>query len=474
MELSNTKKYLYLFLGVVALAVLSFLVNKLQNTNLLGKEPKLYVYTINSETTGLLSVTVPFAKLANNSYAIEIGLDSNFNGKIEQSELQKKTETVHIQKNLKNNFFLEDAEKKIKSGVPILLNIKLSNLKNSKEVYSIETSVKAEQFEVGDKYGFDVEGSSEDLKRGIGIPQSLVSVARAEESEPVFRNFNTPDLAQGRMECAAVSAANSLMSLAGEHDKLSNLPEFTGDLIEELKTDMKFKNGITLENMVAGKNAFTQRHNLPVSTELKLAPTKEDIIKALNSGAAVELSFAFVQSKSGRKNTGHVVTLVGASNSEIFVHDSGTPEGMDTLRMFGTVQTPKNTFINVPYPLWDGTAFIDGIVIQNWSKPVMAEESYTEAGEQASEVEMLVINGQYFPKSFFRVANPDNCNANHYHAVNQDDTVYGLKSKTSNEIVTLKDQNRSSCGFGKVSEVPVEKITISFQQSQAIISHLPD
>ena len=87
---------------------------------------------------------------------------------------------------------------------------------------------------------------------------------------------------------------------------------------------------------------------------------------------------------------------------------------------------------------------------------------------------MLVINGNYFPKSFCRVANPDNCNAPHYHAVNADDMAYGLKSKTSLEIVSLKDPNRNSCGFGKVSEVPVEKITITFEQSQALIKYLPN
>ena len=440
--------------------------------SLLGANPNLYLYTLNGKSSGQLNVTVSFSQASSDQYAIDVAIDLNQDGQITDSEWQIKDAGAHLIQNLKNNFWLTDKAKKLAVDDEVLVKINFKKFNSADAPANLEKRVKVEAFEIGEMFGFDVTSGSEDLKRGIGLPQAIISVAQA-EGEEVFRNGNTPDLAQNRMECAAVSAANNLMSLAGENDKLSNLPEFTGDLIEELKTDMKFDNGISLANMVAGKNNFTQRHNLPISTELKLAPTKEDILAALNSGAAVELSFSFVRSASGRNNTGHVVTLVGASQSELFVHDSGTPEGMDTLRMFGTVQTPKNTFINVPYPLWDGVAYIDGIVIQNWTEPKHAQGSYTDDGEQASEVEMLVIDGHYFPKSFFRVANPDNCNASHYHAVASDDTVYGFKDKNSSEIISLKDSNRNSCGFGKVSEVPLEKITITFEQSQELIKYLP-
>ena len=440
--------------------------------SLLGEDPKIYLYTLSGKSSGQLNATIPFVQASEEAYIIDIALDLNSDGQIADSEWQIKDSPTYLVQNLKNNFWLVDEEKKLAVADEVLLRINFKKFNSIDGSASLEKMVTVEAFEISEMFGFDVPGGSEDLKRGIGLPQLVIPAASA-EGEEVFRDANTPDLAQSRMECAAVSAANNLMSLAGENDKLENLPEFTGDLIEELKTDMKFNNGITLANMVAGKNAFTERHNLPISTELKFAPTKEDILNALNSGAAVELSFSFIRSSSGRNNTGHVVTLVGASNNNIFVHDSGTPEGMDTLRMFGTVQTTKNTFINVPYPLWDGVAYIDAIVIQNWTEPKHAEESYTDLGGKASEVEMLVINGQYFPKSFFRVANPDNCNSSHYHAVASDDIVYGFKDKNSSEIVSLRDPNRNSCGFGKVSEVPVEKITITFLQSQELIKYLP-
>lgn len=440
--------------------------------NLLGENPTLFLYTIDGISTGQLSVTVPFTEASDEAYTIDVALDVDKDGQITDTEWQVKDTGAHLVQNLKNNFWLTNEAKNLAVNDEVLINIHLRKPSSADAPIILEKRVTLEAFEIGALFGFNVPGGSEDVKRGVGVPQGVVSVAHAEGDE-VFRSGTTPDLAQNHMECAAVATANNLMSLAGEHDMLDKLPKFTGELIEELKTDMKFNKGISLANMVEGKNAFTRRHNLPITTELKFAPTKDDILKALNSGAAVELSFAFVQSKSGRDNTGHVVTLVGGSQKELFVHDSGTPEGMDTLRMYGTVQTPKQTFINVPYPLWDGVAYIDGIVIQNWTEPERAEESYTDLGEQASEVEMLVIDGHYFPKSFFRTATVDNCNASHYHAVNPDDIVYGLASMSSSDIVSLKDPNRNSCGFGKVSEARVEKITITFEQSQALIGYLP-
>lgn len=468
------KKLLSIIFTLVVLggALYVFFAKQSAPQNLLDENLKLYLYTLNGESSGQASVTVPFMRASEDDYVVNVGVDTNQDGQMSDDEWQVNDARVHLAQNLKSNFWIIDEAKKLAVNGDVLVRIHVKKSNSTDTIDHLEKKVKIESFEVGEVFGFDVAGASEDIKRGVGFPSGVITVAHAEGGE-VFRGGTTPDLAQNSMECAAVSAANNLMSLAGENDKLGDLPEFTGDLIEELKTDMKFNNGITLSNMVTGKNTFAQRHGLPISTELKLAPTKEDILAALNSGAAVELSFSFVRSASGRKNTGHVVTLVGASQSELFVHDSGTPEGMDTLRMFGTVQTPKNTFINVPYPLWDGVAYIDGIVIQNWTEPKHAEGSYTDDGEQASEVEMLVIDGHYFPKSFFRVASADNCNSSHYHAVNSDDTVYGLKDKNSSEIVSLRDPNRNSCGFGKVSEVPVEKITISFEQSQELIKDLP-
>src|SRR3989344_6945637 len=104
------------------------------------------------------------------------------------------------------------------------------------------------------------------------------------------------------MECSAVATANNLISLAGEHGALDQLPQNTRDLIEELKTDMQFNNGILNSNFKAGKDAFVARHNLPITTRRISNPTFNDLATALNSGAGVELSTRMIQSASGKPN----------------------------------------------------------------------------------------------------------------------------------------------------------------------------
>lgn len=83
-----------------------------------------------------------------------------------------------------------------------------------------------------------------------------------------------------------------------------------------------------------------------------------------------------------------------------------------------------------------------------------------ESGKTKISVETLVLSGSYFPKSQFRIGQPDACDSNHYHG----GRVYGFKTKTSSEIVGMNDPRPDSCGFGKVSEVPIEKIDITLDQ----------
>jgi hypothetical protein len=52
-------------------------------------------------------------------------------------------------------------------------------------------------------------------------------------------------------------------------------------------------------------------------------------------------------------------------------------------------------------------------------------------------------------------------------------TAHGLASKTSTEIVSMNDPAPEYCGFGKVSEVPVESVHITYEQSLELIRYLP-
>lgn len=70
-------------------------------------------------------------------------------------------------------------------------------------------------------------------------------------------------------------------------------------------------------------------------------------------------------------------------------------------------------------------------------------------------IETLYIDGKYFEKTqFHETGSPDdNCKFQHYHAE--------AALATSVCGVTMLDPDPESCGFGKVSDVPVKTITES-------------
>jgi hypothetical protein len=344
-------------------------------------------------------------------------------------------------------------------------------------IQTVEAQISFAAHELAEMLGTNVPGASEELKRGVGEVFSLVPKVSAQTATATSasRNVSVPDLGQGSMECSAVSTANNLISLAGEHGALDQLPQNTRDLIEELKTDMQFNNGILNSNFKAGKDAFVARHNLPITTRRISNPTFDDLSTALNSGAGVELSTRMIQSASGQAATGHTMTLVGANQSasgsqSAQVHDSASPTGADTLSL-GKAQTPSGQeFLVVEYPLWDGVVIVDDIFVQNWTESEQAQTGdLTDEDEETSRIEVLVIGGAYYPKSQFRVAGPDACDSDHYHG----GQVFGLQSKTSTTVVNMNDPAPNACGFGRVAEVPVELIDITLEQSVELLKNIP-
>jgi hypothetical protein len=127
------------------------------------------------------------------------------------------------------------------------------------------------------------------------------------------------------------------------------------------------------------------------------------------------------------------------------------------------------------YPLWKkGATAINKMYVQRY---VTVDEAITAgvlpAGAVGSTypVEMLVIGGSYYPKAQFAIGNnpQDVCGAPHYH---KHTTAYGLRAKTGADIAQMNDPNPNSCGFGKVSDVPVETVPLSWEQQQALAGAL--
>ncbi len=86
--------------------------------------------------------------------------------------------------------------------------------------------------------------------------------------------------------------------------------------------------------------------------------------------------------------------------------------------------------------------------------PGPVSQFVTDDAEDTSRsaiTETLFIDSQYFPKNQFRISNSqqDNCGAAHYHA----DIAVSVCSETKS------DPAPEYCGYGKVSEVSVKKLT---------------
>jgi hypothetical protein len=156
-------------------------------------------------------------------------------------------------------------------------------------------------------------------------------------------------------------------------------------MVNELKNDMQWNNGVFIGNFTSGKNAFVARHNLPITTRKITRPSLEDIREALENGDAIEISTTMTRSASGQANTGHVMTGVAAfsdgGQSGIGVHDPATPEGAEMYEL--TESGGANPYLLIDYPLWDGIMFIDTIFVQTWT------ESPTNATTNDSSTSMV-------------------------------------------------------------------------------------
>src|SRR3989344_5573484 len=139
--------------------------------NLLGQDPKLHLYTISGESTGQLNVTVPFSERSDEAYLIDIALDLDGDGQIADSEWQVKDAGAYLVQNLKNNYWLTDEGRQLTANNQILVLIHFKKSNGQAEPAKLEKKLTVEAFEIGEIYGFDVPGGSEDLKRGIGLPQ---------------------------------------------------------------------------------------------------------------------------------------------------------------------------------------------------------------------------------------------------------------------------------------------------------------
>src|SRR3989344_7509146 len=359
-----------LFSGVFFLFLIKAEISPFAAKVLLGKDIKLYIYTAGDTLSGSGMVSVPFRRTKDDEIWLNDAVDFNGDGKYSgylvggktQEEWIAKNEKPRILSDYRNNFsfLIVDNAIGVRTKFPVktaLTDHKLTSFWTTVDPQKGEfiiSSVPLTRHDLGSFLGFDIPGADPEIKRGFAANitfqnrlSQIFYIGKAKASSnldiEVYRQAQVPDIAQIPMECTPTAVANNIISLAGEHGRLNDLPKTDRALIAELKGDMKFYNGVMNNNLVSGKDKFSARRKLPIATKRIDHPSFQDIVDAIKSGAAVELSMKWVKSKSGHADTGHMVSLVGAGSTDgsqyVYVHDPATPLGVDTLNVSFKIQS---------------------------------------------------------------------------------------------------------------------------------------
>ena len=361
---------------LVALVVIAFFVintrdNQTKNTALIADQAEFLVYTVDGQPTGSAFISLKFTKENPSMIANDLA-DVNENGLFEaEKEWIVKNTRVNVKPNFPNRISFPISESNLTEMESISIRILLSpEIIEASEDATEEKIVAAtvRKFDSSEQLGISVPGASIELKRGTLIWPILAQAQG--ESEPVdIQLDDLPDLSGGPMDCFPVAAANNLIYLANKNGKRDQLPTNPQDIIDELKNDLKFDNGVLLNNFEKGEKAFIDRYDFPIKTTRVDKPDFDDIQNAIESGAVVELSTGMTQSASGKANTGHIMAvaevIAGGVRAGFPASDPATPVGGAEVYKL-TPPPPGSDVWTFNYPLWDGITFIDAIFVQTW------------------------------------------------------------------------------------------------------------
>ena len=181
-----------------------------------------------------------------------------------------------------------------------------------------------------------------------------VSVAHAQGATPpapapaapgdyYARHDDVPDQNQQWNECAPTAISNSVRWLAKKYNLEGKMPKGdVNDLIDEIKGDTAWNDGVQHANIIKGKNDFIKRHGLPLEAHQIGGEDDIDIIKKIADemfkGQAIEVWLAFYNA-SGTPAGAHLVTVVGA----------GRKSGKDIIRFTDpdTIGAPSRDLYDV-------------------------------------------------------------------------------------------------------------------------------
>lgn len=246
----------------------------------------------------------------------------------------------------------------------------------SLNVRSFEIDDRDERY-VTDGTGELDTGSPASGGRRLAVVTSAPANNPNEPYEYSARHEGIPDQNQKYNECSPTGISNNFRWLGEKYGFSDRLPDTTEALINELKGDLQWDNGVTPgQNTIDGKRAFIERRGLPLEAHLigqEFDPNiQHKIYEELKKGQAVEVGMLFLETVDGEERAAgaHLVGVSGTlrSGGDRFIQlvDPGTgsaPDGSgsETYRLRGNevvdYDTDVKTVIRFAYaqsPVFDG------------------------------------------------------------------------------------------------------------------------
>ena len=384
--MQNNKFWGLIILVLIVIgAIYIFSSGRTGGADILSETARVYTYTYDDVATDYGFIEVNFEKSPSGVWYANGLVDANNDGVFADSEWVVKNNQAVVQAGYANRFsfvLADELKTNTAENISVSFSLTVSKVTTPADITEKDALVfnaTRETVPVVEQFGLNVPGASEDLKRGV-------NVVYAQDFDSGIEG-NIPDLTGGPMDCFAIATANNLINMAQQNGRRDDLPANPQDLINELKQDMQFNDGILNRNFMPGKAAFVARYNLPIETREIRRPTVDDLEEAFSSGDAVEISTTMLRSRSNRATTGHVLTGTGAfrdgDDGGISVHDPATPEGADIYELSQT--GGDNPYLMINYPMWDGIVIIDAIYIQNWNQPATTDTEKSSGAQVEAE-----------------------------------------------------------------------------------------
>ena len=221
-------------------------------------------------------------------------------------------------------------------------------------------------------------GVNDGKRRGFGAP-ALAEVARsvaptayaagtgsAAGRPNAYQGMSNglPDTNQNYNECAPTAVSNNVRWLAKKYKFEDRIPSDTRELINELKADLEWNDGVLDPNFIPGKNAFFARRGIPIVTHQIGGKNDVDIhwkmYEEMQKGQAIEIGVSFFDTDADgtmHPAGGHTISVSAVyrqgGKNYIALNDSATRSQPNQ---------PKSEYYEMSGDMisnYGGTAFID-------------------------------------------------------------------------------------------------------------------